>query len=183
MIESNGIIYLRRQKAADFFAVMARTVAGQQLSTKAAATIWSRVEKAAQDRKLKLAEFCCDAHVAIIKSCGVSGSKTKAIVLLNQAIQAKEIDPASLFKASHRDIVMAVTSLWGFGPWSADIIALFYFANPDVWSPPDVSLQRGLRALAGDKPARAEAILKVVRPYRSYLALHIWQALDSGRLP
>lgn len=179
MFRSNGILYLKKRNGLDFFDSMARTVAGQQLSKQAADTIWGRILTLAKSFETDLYDFCSDANFEQLKSCGLSKYKVKAIIQLKQSVANKEIDVAYLTSASHTEIRAHITKLWGFGNWSADMIALFFFGNQDVWSPDDAALKRGMKFLVNGDEAEAASILNEIRPYRSFLCLHIWKALDN----
>ena len=179
MLSANGVLYLREKKDAGFFVHMAKTVAGQQLSKQAATTIWKRVLSAADSNGIGIFEFCGGSHTDEIRKCGLSRSKVRAILSLKAAIENNEIVSKSLRQAPLDEIRKEVTKLWGFGDWSADMIAVSFFGHPDVWAPGDAALQRGLKVLSGGDAAREVEIIGMVRPYRTYLALHVWRGLDS----
>jgi len=179
MLSANGVLCLREKKDVDFFAHMARTVAGQQLSKQAATTIWKRVLSEAERNGIGIFEFCGELHKDEIRKCGLSRSKVSAILSLKAAIENNEIVSKSLRQAPLDEIRKQVTKLWGFGDWSADMIAISFFGHPDVWAPGDAALQRGVKILSGGDAALEVEILRMVRPYRTYLALHVWRALDS----
>jgi DNA-3-methyladenine glycosylase II len=77
------------------------------------------------------------------------------------------------------EIVKTLTQLWGIGPWTAEMTAIFFFGLPDVWSKGDVALARGLALIAEKEGVSEQEILSTVTPYRSYFALHVWQSLDT----
>jgi len=80
----------------------------------------------------------------------------------------------------HDDIVKEITKLWDFGQWSAEMVSIFFYPQPDVWSNKDAALTRGVAFLTENNKSHEDAILNVVTPYKSYLALHIWRGIDSG---
>ena len=164
------------------FEYMARLVAGQQLSGKAARTIWSRVEMAVGESGADLSNFCCSAHSTTLRSCGLSAKKVKALVGLRQSFLDGSISENDLLGANHFQVSKAVTSIWGFGEWSADMVALSFCWLPDVWSSCDTSLQRGIHSLSGGDADRMNEILECFVPHRSYLALHIWKGIDTRRI-
>lgn len=181
LFKANGELKLVARNN-DLFEYMARLVAGQQLSATAARTIWSRVEMAVGESGIDLADFCFPANSAVLRSCGLSANKVKALVGLRQSFLDGDISENDLLGADHFQVSKVVTSIWGFGEWSADMVALSFCGLPDVWSCCDTSLQRGIHSLSGGNTDRMNEILKCFVPHRSYLALHIWKGIDTRRI-
>ena len=181
-IKTNGVLILQKKDKSDFFYHLARTVAGQQLSTKAASTIWNRVLDASESSKTTLFNFCDTKNAQAILNCGLSKNKVRAITELKKAIEDNEISVEFLGKSSQETIVSEITKLWGFGEWSADMITLSFFGQVDVWSNGDAALNRGMRVLTKGNPKKEKEIIDAVTPYKSYFSMHIWKALDSNIL-
>jgi DNA-3-methyladenine glycosylase II len=178
LIQLNGPQYLKKNHKEDLFVYLANTVTGQQLSNQAAATIWGRVVNAAGDEK-NLFDFCCDKNVESLRACGLSRNKIKAIVGVKEAFENGYLDSQKLVKADYETLKQTISGLWGFGAWSADMIAIFYFGMQDVWSNEDLSLRRALGVVAEGDAKMEQAILEHTTPYKSYLALHLWKAVDT----
>jgi len=179
IVVANGPQHLRKNHKDDLFTYLANTVTGQQLSNQAAATIWGRVVKAAEDNNVPLFDFCCEQNVEALRACGLSRNKIKAIVGVKEACMNGVLDSQKLVKADYEELKKTISNLWGFGKWSADMIAIFYFGMKDVWSNEDLALRRGLSLVAGGDPQTEQAILTHITPYKSYLALHLWKAIDT----
>jgi len=182
LVKTNGVVTLDKKDENELFDYLVRTVIGQQLSKKAASTIWSRVTTAIESVGCSLQEFCRDDNVDVLRNCGLSRFKVKALIQLRNAFDTNEISGSQLSKFSHEDIVREITKLWGFGQWSADMVSMFFYAQPDVWSDKDAALTRGMSLLSVNNKPQEDAILDVVTPYKSYLSLHIWRGIDSGYL-
>ena len=182
LVKTNGVVTLEKKDEDELFDFLVRTVIGQQLSKKAASTIWSRVTTAIESVGCSLQEFCRDDNVDVLRNCGLSRFKVKALIQLRNAFDTNEISGSQLSKFSHEDIVREITKLWGFGQWSADMVSMFFYAQPDVWSDKDAALTRGMSLLSVNNKPQEDAILDVVTPYKSYLSLHIWRGIDSGYL-
>ena len=71
-----------------------------------------------------------------------------------------------------------ITSLWGFGDWSAEMIAIFYLGKTNIWSEKDLILNKGINQICDQCKLTPDELLKIVDPYQSYLALHIWRHKD-----
>jgi len=176
------VVTLEKKDEDELFDFLVRTVIGQQLSKKAASTIWSRVTTAIESVGCSLQEFCRDENVDTLRNCGLSRFKIKALMQLRNAFDTNEISGSQLSEFGHEGIIREITKLWGFGQWSAEMVSMFFYAQPDVWSDKDAALTRGISLLSGNNKSQEDAILDVVTPYKSYLSLHLWKGLDSGYL-
>ena len=105
-------------------------------------------------------------------------NKTKAIICLKQAFLDKQIVEEKILESTHSRITQTVNKIWGFGDWSADMIAMFYCGLPNIWSNGDFALNKGLTILCKKENTKKEEILEHYKPHLSYLALHIWKHLD-----
>ncbi len=182
LIATNGPMELERKADSDFFRHLARTAAGQQLSKAAASTIWGRIEIAVENAKTDLYSFCCPDNAEALRGCGLSKFKIKAIIDLKKSLEEDFVSP-ELFATNNADIIISkISQLWGFGQWSAEMTALFFFACPDIWSDGDAALKRGLVRVSSADDTNHEKILDSTKPYRSYLSLHLWKGIDTKRL-
>lgn len=155
---------------------MARAVIGQSLSTKAARTIWSRIEAAAANAGTTLPEFFRDDDAAAIKACGASSNKVKALVSIREAELTGHVGPL-IHAMDHVDRSAHLAQIWGIGQWTCDMVSIFYCRDPDVWPEGDVAVQKAFgRYLGRRKPAKAAAAFT---PYRSVLALYMWRIVDG----
>ncbi|MCJ2057273.1 DNA-3-methyladenine glycosylase 2 family protein [Methylobacterium sp. J-048] len=152
-------------------------VVNQQLSTRAAAAIWTRVEAAAAAAGSSPRTLFEAGDPALLRACGISGNKVRAL----QAIVAAEVagllgpDLAGLPQAERAAILCGIR---GIGPWTADMIGIFHFQDPDIWPAGDVAAVGCLRRLTGgtDTPALAAPFA----PYRSILARYLWRIKDTA---
>ncbi|WP_428774074.1 DNA-3-methyladenine glycosylase family protein [Vibrio sp.] len=181
MLRQNGVMSLAGQPPGQLLAYLSRAVAGQQLSTTAARTIWSRVEQASQPFG-GLEAFLLEPNYQLLRQCGLSNAKVKTLLGVNQALQTGLIS-SDIFTSDDIDFIrQQLVQLWGIGQWTAEMALIFFFAKPDVWSAGDAALSRGLALLAETESASGEQILAAATPYRSYLALHVWAMLDAELL-
>lgn len=158
---------------------LARAVVGQQLSTKAAGTIRERIETARKKAGERAPEFFREENAPLIRSCGLSASKTKTLAHIRDAHRAGRLSGAKLKALDHAERTARLSSIWGIGPWTCDMASIFYFKDEDIWPEGDVSVQNTFRRYIGRrKPALAAARFA---PHRSYLALYMWRILDGGK--
>jgi DNA-3-methyladenine glycosylase II len=182
LLSRNGALTLKSRRQAPLFEYLCSTVVAQQLSAKAADSIWARVKSLPKQRGMTLAEFAASDAWEELRSCGLSRNKVRAVRELALKEREGALNPRRMRTLDTEALIEHLTELWGFGPWSAEMVAIFYFGHEDIWSGGDVSLQRGLERLSGGRKRVACRILGAVRPHRSYFALHVWRGLDSGVL-
>ncbi len=159
-------------------AFLVRSIVAQQISAGAARGIWARVQNAAAASGATLADYLARADVAALRACGLSGNKAKAVLAIQAAASAAPFD--ALRALDHRARSELLCAIWGIGQWTADMMAIFYYHEPDIWPVGDLAVQRGFRAYIGrKKPDKAATLFA---PHRSLLALYMWR-LKGGALP
>tara|TARA_B100000963_G_scaffold265741_1_gene233968 strand:- start:808 stop:1428 length:621 start_codon:yes stop_codon:yes gene_type:complete len=179
IFRNNGVIFLKKSKK-NLFAFMINLIISQQLSTKAANAIWKNVKELEKTKMLSLMEICSKKNSDILENCGLSKNKTKAAILLRQSFKQNKINEDALSKMNESELSLFIQSLWGFGPWSAEIIAMFFYGMPDIWAKKDLILNRYIKIIAKLENESCENIIQVYSPFKTYLALHIWKANNSG---
>lgn len=157
------------------FSGLVRIVIGQQVSIQAADSLWHRFENGIPN--------VTPNSVLILKpdemrQLGLSHQKARYIRELAQAINDKRFDPVALEQMSDEDVYESVTSLNGFGKWSAEIFLMFCLARPDVWPAGDLGIQEGLRRYLGaqERPDLEKTKKEGARfaPYRTAASLLLW---------
>jgi DNA-3-methyladenine glycosylase II len=154
---------------------LVRIVIGQQVSTKAAQSIWEKFSKEVRNvtpaRVMKMNDDD-------LRALGLSGQKVKYIRGLSEAIHGKSFDPHALEKLSDDEVYEAVTALKGFGRWSAEMYLMFSLARPDVWPAGDLGIQDGLKIYhrRAERPTADEALKmgKKFAPHRTAAAILLW---------
>lgn len=154
---------------------LCRSIAGQQLSVKAASTIWSRVEAQVTDEDI--IRHLHHASNEQLRACGLSTAKTRAIKEIAQKVTDNILDGDALQRASSSERSATLLALWGVGQWTVDMTNIFFYAEPDVWPNNDVTAVNTLLRLAGGDDA--ELIASHYSPYRSYLALFMYKIADA----
>ncbi|MDI9330927.1 MAG: hypothetical protein QM527_06400 [Alphaproteobacteria bacterium] len=159
-----------------------RVVAGQMLSSAAATTIYSRICEARDSRHLQ-GSWLLDQQA--LRGCGLSRSKADTIINFGKKIGAEVSLLNHWYELPVDDLMAEICSNKGMGEWTAGIIAMFYVGHQDVFPAGDGSLRRAvelLNARANGECVNHRLDSGLARPYRSYLALYLWQGLDSGLL-
>jgi len=167
----------------DAFIALAGAIVGQQLSTKAAATIWGRF--AALGPVTPEAVLGRDPDE--LRAVGLSGAKARYVQDLASHFATGELDMAELEGLSDEAVIVEVTRVKGIGRWTAEMFLVFSLARPDVLALDDGGLLRAGgwaldlgRAASGPELAAAG---EAWRPYRSVASLYLWASLDRGLVP
>jgi DNA-3-methyladenine glycosylase II len=159
-----------------------RIIVGQQLSVKAAATIFGRVEAAMES------DFRPERLLAMddeeLRALGLSRQKIGYARGLSQAVQEGSLVPAALADLPDEEVMAQITRLKGFGRWSAEMFLLFSLGRPDVWPADDLAIQAGLHRIKNmrKRPDRkkADAVAKPWRPYRGAAAIFVWHYYSNA---
>ncbi|MEO6871044.1 MAG: DNA-3-methyladenine glycosylase 2 family protein [Chthoniobacterales bacterium] len=162
---------------------LARSITYQQLSGKAAATIFGRVRALYPGRKWFSAAKILATPDEVFRSAGLSRNKTAAI----KDLAAKTLDGtvprhAALVKMSDEEIIARLTTVRGIGRWTVEMLLLFHLGRLDVWPVDDLGVRKGYAKTYRKKIAPTpKELLKIGekwRPYRSVAAWYFWRALD-----
>ena len=165
------------------FAALAEAIVYQQLSTKAAATIFARLcahfpRGAAGLTATRLLALPDSA----IRGAGVSGPKLRSLRDLAARSQRGEVPTlAAIRRLEDAEIVARLTAVHGIGPWSAEMFLMFHLGRPDVLPLGDYSLRKAFAqayALADlPTPRQLEQHGEAWRPFRSVASWYLWQSL------
>ena len=151
------------------------TIVSQQISTGAAASIMRRVRALLPDMNAT-AVLCLPAGA--LRDAGLSMRKVEYVEGLAQAMVEDRFDPSKLVSMDDQSAINAITSLRGFGPWSAEIYLMFSLQRSDIFPAGDLALRIALQKLKGmDTPLNEKQSRELVAlwsPYRSAGSLFLW---------
>jgi DNA-3-methyladenine glycosylase II len=163
----------------DPFATLVRSIVGQQISVKAADSVWTRLRAAVPALKPK-AVLACTAEE--LRACGLSARKAEYIADLAGHFAKGRIHPRRWPKMSDAEVIAELTAVRGIGAWTVEMFLIFNLLRPDVFPLDDIGLQRAvaMHYLAGARPARRELarIGERWRPWRSVATWYLWRSLD-----
>lgn len=166
------------------FDSLAESIAYQQLSGKAAATIFGRVRALYPKRKWLDPKLVLATSDEKLRACGLSRSKTAAL----KDLAAKTLDgtvPSGRVLARMKDeeIIERLTTVRGIGRWTVEMLLIFELGRLDVWPVADYGVQKGFVKTFGRKKLPTQKQFARIgekwRPYRSVAAWYFWRALDS----
>ena len=161
--------------AADF---LARAVVGQQLSVKASRTIWSRLEAACNARQGTMPDWFVAAHYDVIRASGVSNAKTLALFSIAEFHRQGALEPGKLMAMEAGVRGEHLRQIRGVGPWTCDMMAIFYFHDPDIWPRSDVAVLNSFAAYLDDG-TDPDSVAARFRPWRSWLTLYLYRIVDG----
>jgi len=165
----------------DPFAGLVRTIMSQQLSGKAASTIFGRVEALAGPGGLTptaVRGFTADA----LRAAGVSRPKISYLYDLADHVGDGRLDLHALDGHPDEEVIARMTAVKGLGRWSAEMFLMFRLNRPDIFPVTDLGIVKGMQRLHGMKRRPAERTMVRLaegwRPYRSIAAWYVWRSLD-----
>jgi DNA-3-methyladenine glycosylase II len=164
------------------YAGLARIIAFQQLSTKAAGTIWGRVE-VLLGRVTPKAVLAAD--IDALRACGLSRPKIAHLRSIATAIEDGSLNLRRLAKKSDDDARAELVAVKGIGPWTADVYLMFCLGRWDVFPHADIGLSEAYKMISGERKRRPpKKFLKTGnrwRPYRGVAAHMLWAYINAVR--
>jgi DNA-3-methyladenine glycosylase II len=165
------------------FEMLARAIVFQQLSTKAATTIYGRLEVAAGGQLTP--EAIQNLGVGEMRRAGLSRQKLGYIRDLAEHALSGKVDFAKLPDMSDEEVIAALTDIKGVGVWTAHMFLIFSLRRPDVLPVGDLgvrmAIQRAYKKRKLPTPKQIEQIAKGWHPYCSYAAWYLWRSLESPK--
>jgi DNA-3-methyladenine glycosylase II len=162
------------------FEMLARAIVFQQLSTKAATTIYRRLEEAAGGALTP--ESIQNLSVGEMRRAGLSRQKLGYIRDLAEHALSGKVDFAKLPAMSDEQVIASLTDIKGVGVWTAHMFLLFSLRRPNVLPIGDlgvrVAIQKAYRKRKMPTPKQVERIARGWHPYCSYAAWYLWRSLE-----
>ena len=180
VIDRVGHIY--REVDGDIFSSVVHHIIGQQISTKAQATVWQRMR---DDLGEVNAETILAAGVPRLQSMGMTYRKAEYITDFAERVSRGEFDPDAVNGMSDDEAIRSLSALRGIGVWTAEMILLFSMQRKNIFSYDDLAIQRGLRMLYRHRSidrVRFEKYRRRFSPYCSVASLYLW-AVSGGAIP
>lgn len=172
-IDKIGMI--KREIKPDPFIALASSIVSQQISSKAAHTVWNRLTKLLGDIT---PGSIAQVDLSELQGCGMSQRKAGYIKGIADAAISGEVDFKSLDTLTNDEIIKKLSSLHGVGVWTAEMLLIFSLCRPDVVSYKDLAICRGMMNLYGLKELskeKFERYRKRYSPYGSVASLYLWE--------
>ena len=165
----------------DLFTDLCDTIISQQLSGKAAESIFKRFLALFPKQKIT-PEYLLKIPEQKIRDCGTSWAKVRSLKDLSQKVMDKTIHLNKLDKLSDDEVVIELIKVRGIGPWTAEMFLMFALGREDIFSHGDLGLRNALIKMYKLKKeptkTQIEKITLKWRPYRSHASRILWKSLE-----
>jgi DNA-3-methyladenine glycosylase II len=170
------------ERPADAYGALLRAIVGQQLSTKAARTIYGRILDLF-DGATPPPERLLEADETDLRGAGLSGRKVEYIRDLASHVLSGELELDRLGELSDEEVIAEIVAVRGLGVWTAEMFLLFHLERPDVLSGGDLGIRKAVQIEYGldemPTPTRVLEIGEPWRPHRSLASLYLWESLAN----
>jgi DNA-3-methyladenine glycosylase II len=179
----DGVLERRGRRPGDAYGALLRSIVGQQLSTKAARTIYERLTGLFGNRAPTPRELL-DVDPEQLREAGLSRAKVTYLRDLAEHVEDGELDLEHLAELPAEDVAAQLTAIKGLGPWTVDMFLIFHLGRPDILPVGDLGIRRAVQIAYElqdlPEPAELERIAEPWRPWRSLACLYLWRSLDNA---
>jgi DNA-3-methyladenine glycosylase II len=186
IIEERGPLDLdtrQRGRPEDPYGALLRSIVGQQLSTKAARSIYNRLVELFGGKTPSPQELL-DADPEKVRAVGLSNAKVRYVRSLAEHVLSGELELDKLDAMGDEEVEREVTAVKGLGQWTAHMFLIFHLGRPDVLPVGDLGVRRAVeRAYGLEALPSAEELERLGErwaPYRSLASLYLWESLDNA---
>lgn len=173
----------RGRPRGDAYGALLRSVIGQQLSVKAAGTIFTRVLELFGG-EVPTPQALLGADPQALRAAGLSGRKVEYLQDLARHVLDGELEVDRLDQLPDEVVIEEITAVRGLGVWTAHMFLMFHLERPDVLPVGDLGIRNAVKAAYGldepPSPAELERIAEPWRPHRSLACLYLWESLTNG---
>ena len=163
----------------DAFFSLARSIVGQQISVKAAQSIW---DKLANELGAVTVKKVASANHNRLRGCGITRQKSGYLLDLAAHFQNDKLDTKGWRKLDDEQVIKDLIQVKGIGRWTAEMFLIFHLLRPDVLPLGDIGIQRAMRLhFNGGKTMSDDAMISKAepwRPWRSVAVWYLWRSLD-----
>ncbi len=173
----------RLQSRGDAFTTLARSIVGQQISVKAAQSVWERFAALMPESPLRLKPASLLAlSTEAARSAGLSARKVEYLFDLAQHFESGAVHVRQWQQMDDEAIIEELVAIRGIGRWTAEMFLIFHLMRPNVLPLDDLGLLKGISVnyFSGEPVSRAEAreVGEAWAPYRSVATWYLWRSLD-----
>jgi DNA-3-methyladenine glycosylase II len=185
LIDQIGVLSVtarKRGRPDDAYGTLVRSITGQQLSTKAAATIYGRLTELYGGRTPTPQEII-DTDPEELRAVGLSNAKAAYLRDLAEHIVDGELSVDRLAEMPDAAVYERLTAIKGLGRWTVDMFLMFHLGRPDILPVGDLGIRKAIQIHYGlqelPKVAEMEQIAEAWRPHRTLASLYLWESLDN----
>jgi DNA-3-methyladenine glycosylase II len=178
----DGVLHRRGRRPGDAYGALVRSIVGQQLSTKAARTIYERLTAMFDDRTPTPRELL-ETDPERIREAGLSRAKVAYLRDLAENVEDGDLHLERLAELPDDEVSAELTAVKGLGQWTVDMFLIFHLGRADVLPVGDLGIRRAAQIAYGledlPKPDELTRIAEPWRPWRSLACLYLWRSLDA----
>ncbi len=179
----DGLGDRRAGRPRDHYGALVRSIVGQQLSTKAARSIYNRLTERFGGRTPTPAEVLDDDPDELKAAAGLSRAKVSFLRSLAEHVLEGSLELERLDELPDEQVIAELIAVRGLGVWSAHMFLMFHLQRPDVVAVGDLGIRRAVMMRYGleelPDPATLEQLAEPWRPYRTLACLYLWHSLDA----
>lgn len=163
------------------YETLLRSVVGQQISTKAADSVWAKLEAAFAPITPKK---ILTASEEKLRGCGLSGQKVNYLRNVSQFFFDRGVDDDYWAARSDAEVMDELIAIKGIGSWTVEMFLIFYLNRPDIFPVKDLAILKAVdmhyypKARKRKTPAQYQRLAKKWAPYRTVASWYLWRALD-----
>jgi len=164
------------------FEALVISIVGQQISAKAAVTVWARISELANPVN---ADKIASVPVEELQKCGISVRKASYIKEIANTVLSGDLDLDALYDMTDSEVCKRLSQIRGIGVWTAEMLLTFSMQRPDIMSWDDLAIHRGLRMLYRHRKITPALFAKYKRrysPHGTVASLYLW-AIAGGACP
>ena len=162
------------KKDNNYFEALVRAIVYQQLSGKAAATIYARFKDLFTENKFPSPSIVMEKSHEELRSVGLSNQKASYIHNIANSFYTGKV-PKNINTIDDNEVIECLTTIKGVGPWTAEMFLMFTLNRPDVFPVTDLGIQKGFQLFFHlDKLPRPDQMIKKAEPWRPYRTLASW---------
>jgi len=173
----------KEERPNDAYGALLRAIVGQQLSTKAARTIYGRILELF-DGTTPSPEQLLEAEESDLRGAGLSGRKVEYVRDLASHVIEGALELERLDQLEDAEVIEEIVAVRGLGVWTAEMFLMFHLERPDVLSGGDLGIRKAVQIEYGleemPAPAKVLEIGEPWRPHRSLASLYLWESLANA---
>ncbi len=180
LVKKWGRCRIKPIKKSVYFQDLVESIANQQLSGKAATTIFNRVKELLGGKITPAA--IGRVQIEELRACGLSYAKCAYIKDLAQRVEKKEVKVKELDALPDEEVILELVAVKGIGRWTAEMFLMFSLARPDIFPVDDLGIRKGFEKVTGKKWDRirsAKFAEKCWAPYRTVASWYLWRSLEN----
>jgi DNA-3-methyladenine glycosylase II len=183
LIRKYGACGIKTESQTDIFRALAQAIVSQQLSTRAAATIFGRLVALVTDSGALTPVAVLPLSDEALRGVGLSRQKSGYLRDLAQRVSDGSVNTHRLADMSDEEVIAELTKIKGIGRWTVEMLLIFRLARPDILPVGDLGIVKAIQKAYGLRKTpdakRMQKIAEPWRPYRSVASWYLWASLEN----